>query len=65
MISLDELMANARLIAAAPDLLTACESILGGRLDSSEDELVFELAFGINSHQIQMLRDAVKKARGF
>lgn len=45
-------LANAHLIAAAPDLLEACESILIAQ-------------FELNWPAIQMLRNAVSKARGF
>lgn len=61
LIGLDELRANGRLIAAAPDLLKACESILGGRFP--EDYQRVNRA--ISREEQLMLRNAVNKARGF
>jgi hypothetical protein len=50
-----ERIANARLIAAAPDLLAACEAVLASIHDPSDDDMfTFE----------DMLEKALAKARG-
>jgi len=54
----DMCIANARLIAAAPELLEAAEAILM----KQEDESWFRLPK--NCSEIKMLRDAVSKATG-
>lgn len=55
-ISRDEAKANARLIAAAPDLLEACQTMLrlAEGLDLGES----------NSDEVEQLRDAITKAQG-
>lgn len=55
--------ANARLIAAAPDLLAALELALSdfdnyGEVWQSDDE------YGVNFYAINAIRDAIAKARG-
>ena len=56
--------ANARLIAAAPDLLDACEAIAAeasiAQSPEGDDILVIELT----RSEIDMLRAAIAKARG-
>jgi hypothetical protein len=52
--TLDEHEANARLIAAAPDLLAACEAA----------KEFFESNYGWYEDEYHQLADAIEKARG-
>jgi hypothetical protein len=55
-----EAVANARLFAAAPDLLAACEAIMA-KYDAAPDGA---LGIGLVNGDFFRLRDAIKKARG-
>jgi hypothetical protein len=50
----EEAQANARLIAAAPDLLAACEAVSIEYDGWPDDERIF----------LDMVREAIKKAKG-
>lgn len=52
-----ERVANARLIAAAPDLLEAAEKLI-------DSFMGLNYAFGTRSEEIAMLRAAIAKAKG-
>ena len=56
-----EAEANARLIAAAPDLLAACERFLAAQRMAETDG---RAGFGLYTEAIEAAEAAVKKARG-
>lgn len=52
----EEKVANAKLIAAVPDLLTACKTLLPYATSCSDDECA--------AQGVAMIRDAIAKAEG-
>jgi hypothetical protein len=63
-IDADECAANARLIAAAPDLLAACEAALRGHGRVHEDECTIGSDDNRCSCHVGMFEAAVAKAKG-
>jgi hypothetical protein len=57
-------IANARLIAAAPDLLEACEELLQDILSPFPREAVVIAGLGTGNSSIEKARAAIAKAKG-
>jgi hypothetical protein len=55
----EENEANARLIAAAPDLLAACQEIIDGMVDGKNSTNK-----NVTMYAIQMVKSAIAKATG-
>ena len=53
----DEAIANARLIAAAPELLAACEEVIEGMIDGKNSTNK-----NVTMYAIQMVKSAIAKA---